>query len=68
MESSRKGPGWHTKSAIIFWFIAAFLLLSSAIAKFIRTGDVTWELTVAGLIFLSIGISSITAASSDPAP
>ena len=49
----------HSKSAIIFWFIAAFLLLSSAIVKFIRTGDVTWELTVAGLIFLSIGISSI---------
>ena len=49
----------HTTSATIFWFVAALLLLSSAIAKFIRTGDVTWELTGAGLIFLAMGISSI---------
>ena len=33
----------HTVSATIFWFVAALLLLSSAIAKFIRTGDVTWS-------------------------
>jgi len=56
--AAKMGPDSNARVAIIFWFVGAFLLLSSAVVKFIRTGEVTWELTGAGLIFLAVGISS----------
>jgi len=41
------------------WFIAASLALAAADVKFVRTGDIAWEVTAAGLFLLAMGIGSI---------
>ena len=44
----------------VLWFIAAALALSAAVVRYVRNGEIPWEITAAGVFLLAMGFSMRT--------
>jgi len=43
----------------VLWFVAAALALSAAAVKYVRSGEIAWEITAAGVFLLAMGIGTL---------
>lgn len=48
------------------WFIAAALALSAAVVKYVRSGEIPWEITAAGVFLFAMGFSMRTRPRDEP--
>ena len=52
----------------VLWFVAAALALSAAVVRYVRSGEISWEITAAGLFLLAMGVGQLKRPPSDAAP
>ena len=45
------------KLATVLWLVAGALALSAAIVQFVRSGEVAWGISAAGVFLLAMGLN-----------
>ena len=51
----------------VLWLVAAALALSAALVRYLRFGEISWEITAAGVFLLAMGLGQLTRPRSDAA-